>query len=758
MGSSQKFRLPSSLKREKSKSHSQAQTRPSDGKEHKAQHILGLTETDLNTARNESIGSSATTRLPRLSFSDATTDFGSSNVPMEKSELSRDLRLKASSVLLHEEYHADGANSIRSARLKASGSSSTLHSHYEAQKAPLSISQQTSDSSRRDFALRKGLPVVVQSTTPDKDSLRQLRLFSFNKNRDKQESKNLTKQSPQSPVSPARSAVSSHRSSTTSEERAISASSSFLSPFPSNPVPKGRKDVRFQPVSPGSPASSKKLNPPTRSPAIRPEPSHIKVNIRRPKAGVKHWFDGLEGDSSEGESTHEPELQPNFVAGIEMAFQDGRIGPMSKDLSRTSTFMSGSSSQDANPMPSKRSHHTPHHTLRSSAIPPRITTLNAKSSRSSLPRGAPNKSLFPPSKPKACSLASTDLHQISVLDLSSSEDEEPQPVMTDATRNSLPQLRDSIAVESLIESEIEIGTAQAIDTKQTCSVQATPSLRRVYGSQRSCNARSSASRRNKITHRGSTYLSDQPTDPTLEENDLLTSFPPTPTDTPGSRRASFQDSFRSDTASIESRRLMSVTRQEESLLAAMRLKRLASSRSDASSSSRRIQVVRGLENRTTMQRRRAGRSPMGNEVAALPLSRRSDVAPSISSANFDRASCTTFQTNISNDPSLRFSFASFKTDTSADPDSELSLSLGMASPVLLVPSYNLNRLSRATFFSTSTNDSRDGSNSRRESGYLSKLEKLQGVPKREEVSSQDFIDFPYHGWEAKSKLAAATAR
>lgn len=76
----------------------------------------------------------------------------------------RSLHGKASSTLLGQRYADDGAttNSSISGRLRNEGSSSTLRSYYDRQKSPLSISQQTSNSSARDLALRKGFPPVIQ--------------------------------------------------------------------------------------------------------------------------------------------------------------------------------------------------------------------------------------------------------------------------------------------------------------------------------------------------------------------------------------------------------------------------------------------------------------------------------------------------------------------------------------------------------------------------------------------------------------------
>lgn len=75
------------------------------------------------------------------------------------------LHNKASSTLLGgQDYYRDGAatdTSSVSRRMRREDSSSTLKSHYDRQKSPLAISQQTSDSSARDLALRKGYPPVA---------------------------------------------------------------------------------------------------------------------------------------------------------------------------------------------------------------------------------------------------------------------------------------------------------------------------------------------------------------------------------------------------------------------------------------------------------------------------------------------------------------------------------------------------------------------------------------------------------------------
>jgi len=68
----------------------------------------------------------------------------------------------SSTILGHQHGEERGTMiSNASARLRHNDSSSTLKSYYDRSKSPLSISQQTSASSTRDLALRKGCPPVL---------------------------------------------------------------------------------------------------------------------------------------------------------------------------------------------------------------------------------------------------------------------------------------------------------------------------------------------------------------------------------------------------------------------------------------------------------------------------------------------------------------------------------------------------------------------------------------------------------------------
>ncbi|KAF7943615.1 uncharacterized protein EAE97_005686 [Botrytis byssoidea] len=84
------------------------------------------------------------------------------------------LRGQASSNALGQRFGEDMATETSSTthRLRNENSTSTLKSYYDRQKLPAAISQQTSASSARDMALRKGLtPVVSRSPLLEVDSV-----------------------------------------------------------------------------------------------------------------------------------------------------------------------------------------------------------------------------------------------------------------------------------------------------------------------------------------------------------------------------------------------------------------------------------------------------------------------------------------------------------------------------------------------------------------------------------------------------------
>jgi hypothetical protein len=143
----------------------------------KAQRVLGTG--DINVGCSPTIEDGASWKYPpsrssriSISISESTND--NESVPESFAERwenesgifpkGKRLHGKASSTLLGQTYNADVSTSAPSVgrRLRHEDSSSTMKSHYDRQKFPLAVSQQTSASSTRDAALRKGFPPVIQ--------------------------------------------------------------------------------------------------------------------------------------------------------------------------------------------------------------------------------------------------------------------------------------------------------------------------------------------------------------------------------------------------------------------------------------------------------------------------------------------------------------------------------------------------------------------------------------------------------------------
>lgn len=729
MGPTQLFQLPSALKR--SRPAAVSTPRHSDRRETKAEHILGVTEADINTARNKSINVAATNRV-QGNLSDATTELGTSLPRDGTAPRLPELHLKASSVLLHDEFcDPSSASSVRSSRLKTYDSNSTLHSHYDASRAPLSVSQQTSDSSRRDFALRKGHPTVVKPPKPGKRLLPGLNFKASNVQSDV-ESRKLNNEWPRTGASHI--SVASSRPSARREPSTDSTSSHRV-----------RFETQQPPTaSPASKSTRAKHN------LLEPlDPASVKVNVRKPKVGARHWFDGHEGDSSEEESIDEPAFDQNFVNGVELAFQKGSIKPPSDTSTITNTIISASLSSSSTPKSSMLK------SARSDPPPPipRIAVLNAKASKTSL---RPTLT----AKRKADPLDKTDLNKNSVLNLSSSDDED-EPITPQLAESVLsgPPIRDSVAILFSHASQVELGTAESIGVVPGGPKQ--PNVKYLKVSQPTKRGQIHMPIPRRSSSRMLSQLADQ------SEDDLIASFPATPVESVQSHGTSCRSSLAvSDAGSFESRRLMSVTKQEESLLAAMRLKKAAMRYHTTRDV--RLQTLRNLERAQSRLSQMTDTSNHGF-VSAQRLVIDTQPVPKVhkhrrSLSNddriFSRASGTTFATTITSRNPSRLSRLTLGTQGSADNITRLSLSSEASqdcsiSPSLLSLSTADRRQRRDTFFSSSSAGQIGHARKDTNQSHVVALDELDRVPKRDEIPSQEFIDWPYKGWESRGGLGVA---
>lgn len=755
MISSQAFHLPGSYKKSRTSEISSTRRGPYETKDKKAQLILGITGDDVNGTHKSSV------KLQDISLSDATTEFDAFAQSRDKYHDYPALSTKASSTLLRNQaaVEMDGSSSIHTGRLRNYDSSSTLHSYYDRQKAPLSVSQQTSDSSRRDFALRKGAPVVVTNTTPEKDSLLQLKLFKSSKSRSKREPNKLSKPPPGSDInginwpSGLRSAEWTLPSVPTSPSRIGTAKSDGPSRSRS-----GRSNTDS--------AETVVLERPTQLPIMHramldpADPASVKMNIRKPRTKTQHWFDGIESDSSDEDAVDEPQLEPTFAHGIEKAFLTGKIGVRDSSPRRKLGGRSDYSTTEPDFSPTPKSSKDIPHKPRIVAEVPRVATLNAKASKASISQQSHQ------SRRKANPLEKANLNQVSVLNLSSSDDEEESATESAPTAaepvKSIPAIRDSIAACITEDSEIEIGTAQAVRTNPSLGMRVAPNLQNIITRPNDIIPPRRSSRLNS-------YLSDLSSDPNMDEGDPLDSFPATPVETSSHR--SFRSSMCfSDNASVESRRLMSVTRQEESLLAAMRLKKATMQYNPS-------QNMQGEGLRSVDRMIPRSYHMSGSTISSLDSSSRfrgnlrrvahsnRDTLNSFSMSDDEfvpsRASATTFQTNTSVDPNSRYPRNTYQSTPSNDRLTRFSSSSEhsaerSASPSPLSLMAAERRASRDTYFSTSTADTRNQVRSEATESDDIESEEPETPVKREDVRSQDFISWPYTGWDAaRSELGLA---
>jgi hypothetical protein len=318
----------------------------------------------------------------------------------------QELHSKPSSVLLGvgEETveKSQLGTSSQSKTLRGQESSSTLHSFYEPQKLPLIVSQQTSDSSSRDFALRKDCPVVV---TPESR-----RKHFFESSRSREKKSNIKKQ------------------------RSEGADLSKLFPKPGS-------GYRLE--------SKRTENPP-----------YYKMHVKRPKAGTKHWFDSYDDDVSEEESNFEPEMQPEFAYGLDNTFmrvpvvnslaikqsQSVRDLPRTPETSKSSRIL-GIEAPFQTPGTYLEPTQPPKTYLRPSR--PRQRTPNIPTSKTT-PKSSP-----------ANPLQTANLKEESVLFLSS-DDEDELPVTSRPGTRTTGSVRESPVMSMLDETDIEIGEARTV--------------------------------------------------------------------------------------------------------------------------------------------------------------------------------------------------------------------------------------------------------------------------------------------------------
>lgn len=518
--------------------------------------------------------------LGGISASDMATESSTlvATADEEAGRLLLSIHQKASSQLLGNQndessQNSEGRTDQTTQSLRGCRSSSTLRSFYDPQKIPLSVSQQTSNSSARDFALRKGCPPVVSTEKPTSQSPRWRKTLD----------------------------VSTPKSTKTG---LIRLDLSMLFPKPSSrhghltpsqigggPSDAVSEQLVMPPAVPLGPSTSEKhrlniANANKASPLLRKssEPAlslstqeSSRMSARTPKSGIKHWIDNFEDNDLEDVDQREnaeprpptsrdtqprskimpAELEAYYHNPYNTSLQDKRLDP---------NIGSSQSRLKMLPTTERRTVNPTQEELR--------LVLHNRDFRSKHPGTTPAKNHTTHiQRRRSNPFDEIDVHKDSVLWLSSSDDEsEAEDSPQSDIGSTIPGIRDSLTIGSSDNSEAEIGTAHAIKTKRPKLEQDSPRG----------ESRSQASRVSKysiktvnIPERHSSrifsFVSDQSrTLPNTREGSVAaSSIPATPSELVGNY-------LHSPTSASQKRnsvtRLMTVTPQEQSLLEAIRSK------------------------------------------------------------------------------------------------------------------------------------------------------------------------------------------
>lgn len=477
-------------------------------------------------------------------------------------------------------------------------SSSTLRSYYDSKKSPLSISQQTSASSARDMALRKGfLPIssplsldttvkAVKSTEPDG-----LHSRNISTNTKASECSKMSGSSVKriNSIPRRRPSVMDPPTLYPNANRAFHAVSpppALVSAELPKPLgPQGQPKVSFgrprwwAKVKTENPLSPVEDQP--RHEDFRDELSSIKINVKKPTGkpragGMRHWFDELddEGNSSDCHldpnisryRIPEPYMPPLSIQ--EIMTQQAQSPHFAERKSSFSKHIEPTTLSDQKPSfrfnsPALRSLHS----WSSSQAPEEMSTPGSTP-------GSPNATVMKSTTSSIGASPGIDLQSISFLELSSSEDETESNLDAHYRRH---RIRASIEKASY-NNEVSIGNAQRAQPVRPRSI--------VNGRTRPLSKRSISSE--KVPP-----VPKIPDKPTLSQRTSSVRWHEMMEDKVGSNDSTVDSGESSLSGSVDVRRarsrakqtirrsrFMKVTSEEERLLEAMRDRRASIRRDD----------------------------------------------------------------------------------------------------------------------------------------------------------------------------------
>lgn len=501
---------------------------------------------------------------------------------------------QGSSPLLGEQYMFRSINggafsNASSPPARHAESSSTLRSHYDPKKSPLSISQQTSASSARDMALRKGFPPVsnplslsaveaIKSIEPDGPHSRNISTDTKASGSSKLSGNSLKRinsmprrrPSVMDPPTLYPNAIRSFHATSpppalinAALPKPLSAQSQQKLSFSR---PKWWAKVKTQ-MPPPIPIEDQQ-----RHEDFDDNLPSIKLNVKKPKAGMRNWFDGLDDErtSSEGHQDFQV-LRHEIPEPYKPPLSIQEIMTQGAPITETKSSFSENNTPDilSDRKPSFRFHSPPVRSLYSGSSSQAQDEMNTPGSTP----GSPDARIVHPIISSKGPTPAIDLQSVSFLELSSSEDEIESSLDAPYRRH---RIRASIERASY-NNEVSVGNAQRAQPVRPRSI--------VNGRTRPLSRRSNSPE--KVPP-----VPKIPDKPRLSQRTSAVRWREMMEDRAGSTESTVDSAESSLSGSIDARRartrakqsirrsrFMKVTSEEEKLLEAMRDKR-ASIRQD----------------------------------------------------------------------------------------------------------------------------------------------------------------------------------
>ncbi|KAL8650459.1 MAG: hypothetical protein Q9226_005137 [Calogaya cf. arnoldii] len=362
---------------------------------------------------------------------------------------SYNLRNQSSSPILGERFTkvspgTDSMSDKSSPRPHFYGSSSTLRSYYDPARSPLSISQQTSASSARDMALRKGQPII--SSPLSQDASKDISPAAIE-----------DEQRPASNPAPARNPTPLNLSDLfpqpqVSTEPMLSVNDVSKSPTqlssPSSPQSASAGRPNWWKRRKAKESKSKEAKPPPDDPRLDKLDlgvDTLMMNIKKPKAGTQHWFDGLSEDPAA-----DTEMD---AAETHRQFWNTRLNNLRHE---SDNHPKVHVDRDIEGVPPAREDSDP-------SGPAAPATLHQRPGSQS-PQSKETSSNISPKRTRSKSMTSAkaDLLNQSFLELSSSSDEESEQTATSELQNhSRHRIRDNIDQNAMAD-DVLITSAERI--------------------------------------------------------------------------------------------------------------------------------------------------------------------------------------------------------------------------------------------------------------------------------------------------------